>query len=75
MSAVVAIVLMLLIVAALIGFCIVNAVRIARHLNSTLTSFRTRLEDEANSVVDALLDQPDDRPPHSANGSPSATSD
>jgi hypothetical protein len=75
MSAVIAIVIMLAIVVGLIGFCVVNALRIKRHLNKSLHTFRTRLEDDANAVLDGLLNRPDEGPPRSANGSRSAASD
>jgi hypothetical protein len=72
MSAVIAIALMLTIVAGLIGFSVINALRIKRHLNKSIHAFRTRLEDEANSVLEALLDRPDEGPPRDANGSSAA---
>jgi hypothetical protein len=40
---------------ALITFCTVNAVRIIRDMNKTVASFRKRLEDEANTVLDGLF--------------------
>jgi hypothetical protein len=71
MPAVIAIVVMLVIVAGLAAFCVVNALRIKRHLNYSLSTFRARLEDEANSVLDGLLNRHDEDPPPSVNGSPS----
>jgi Sec-independent protein translocase protein TatA len=56
---------------ALIAFCITNAVRIIRDMNTTVAAFRTRLEDEANSVLEALFNahQADNPPPPPVNGS------
>jgi hypothetical protein len=69
MSPVIAIVVMLAIVAGLIGFCVVNALRIKRHLNKSLHTFRTQLETEANSVLEGLLNRPDERPSRPPNRS------
>jgi hypothetical protein len=71
MSAVIAIIVMLVLVVGLIGFCVLNAVRIRRHMNHSLNAFRSRLEDEANSVLDALFkaNHRDDGPPRSADTS------
>jgi hypothetical protein len=73
MSTVIAIVVMLVIVAGLIGFCVVNALRIKRHLNKSLHIFRTQLENEANSVLEGLLNRPDERPSTPPNGSSAAS--
>jgi sensor domain CHASE-containing protein len=75
MSAVIAIGILLIIVVGLAAFCVLNALRIKRHLNQSLNTFRTRLEDEANAVVDALLNQADNRPPRSPDASHPSTSD
>ena len=74
MSWVVAVFVVLLLL-GLIAFCVINALRLKRHLNKSLNTFRTRLEEDANAVLDGLLNQVEDRPPRSANGSQSTASD
>jgi hypothetical protein len=77
MSWVIAVFVVLLII-GLTGCFTVNAFRIMRHMNKSLNAFRTRLEDEANSVLDGLFNAnhgDDRRPPHSANGSQPTSSD
>jgi membrane protein required for beta-lactamase induction len=49
------VVLLALLIMVLIGSFFVNAVRIRRDVNKKLNAFRTRLEEQANSVVDELL--------------------
>ena len=63
MSAVIAIIILLVLFVGLTTFSIVNAVRIKRHMNKSVTRFRTQLENEANSVLDDLFkaDGSDDR--------------
>jgi hypothetical protein len=64
-------VLVVLLIISLIGCFTLNAVRIKRHMNESLNAFRSRLEDEANSVLDGLFtaNHREDGPPGSANGS------
>jgi hypothetical protein len=49
-------VLLALALLTLTAFFIVNAVAIKRDMNSRLDEFRDRLEADANSIVDDLLD-------------------
>jgi hypothetical protein len=49
------VVVLVLLLAGLTCVCIVNAVRIKRDATRRLNDFRTRLEDEANSVLKDLL--------------------
>ena len=62
---------------ALIAFCIINAVRIIRDMNTTVAAFRTRLENDANAVVEALFNAhpADSPPPPPVNGSQPTTSE
>jgi hypothetical protein len=65
------VIFVILLIIGLTGFFTVNAFRINRHMNTSLNAFRSRLEDEANSVLDGLFNanHREDGPPRSANGS------
>lgn len=65
------VIFVILLIIGLTGFFTVNAFRINRHMNTSLNAFRSRLEDEANSVLDGLFkaNHRDDGPPRSANTS------
>jgi hypothetical protein len=70
-------ILVVLMLFALITFCIINAVRIVRDMNETVATFRSRLEDDANAVLKGLFDatRPDDPAGPSVSGSHPTASD
>lgn len=70
-------ILVILLIIGLTGCFTLNAVRIKRHMNNSLSAFRSRLEDEANSVLDGLFNAKhgDEGPPRSADGSEATPSE
>jgi hypothetical protein len=61
----------------LISFCTLNAVQIIRDMNRTVVTYRRRLEEDANAVLEGLFNatQVDDPTAGSANRSGPRASD
>jgi Sec-independent protein translocase protein TatA len=70
-------VFVVLLLLALITFCTINAVRIIRDMNKTVATYRRRLEDDANAVLEGLFNANpiDDATAPSVNRSQSTATD
>ena len=70
-------VLVIVLIVGLTACFTISAVRIKRHMNKSLNAFRSRLEEEANSVLDGLFNAKhgDEGPPRSADGSEATPSE